>query len=121
VKILKGQVSAVIATLGGPSLRKTIEHLNRGTVVPQKILICIPEPEAQRLETFPFPNVMIIQTPCRGQVAQRAYGFRLAKGDFVLQLDSCFSELDLDDLLKSCRNFINIKPNVHDLQRCHSN
>ena len=85
--ILKGQVSAVIATLGGPSLRKTIEDLNRGTVVPQEILICVPEDEAQRMESFAFPNVKIIRTPCRGQVAQRAYGFRQAKGDFVLQLD----------------------------------
>lgn len=80
-------VSVVMATLGGPSLKEAIGYLNKGTVVPREILICIPEPEAQRLETFPFPNVMIIQTPCRGQVAQRAYGFRLAKGDFVLQID----------------------------------
>ena len=40
---------------------------------------------------------------------------------FQTQLDSCFSELDLDDLLKSYRNFIKIKSNLHDIQRCHSN
>jgi glycosyltransferase involved in cell wall biosynthesis len=80
-------LSVVIPTLGGPSLRETIEHLNRGTVVPQEILICVPEAEAQRKESFAFPNVKIIRTPCRGQVAQRACGFRQAKGDFVLQLD----------------------------------
>lgn len=87
MKILKGQVSAVIATLGGPCLNRTIEHLNKGTVVPHEILICVPESEAQGIDISPFPNVKIIRTPCRGQVAQRACGFRQAKGDFVLQLD----------------------------------
>ena len=87
MKILQSQVSAVIATLGGPCLNRTIEHLNKGTVVPHEILICVPEIEALLIDISPFTNVKIIMTPHRGQVAQRAYGFRLSKGDFVLQLD----------------------------------
>jgi len=84
-------LSVVIATLGGDTLSGTIEQLNRGTVVPTEILICIPEQESSRVENLAFSNVKIIRTVCRGQVAQRAFGFQLARYEFVLQLD--------DDLL----------------------
>lgn len=84
-------LSVVIATLGGDTLSGTIEQLNRGTVVPTEILICIPEQESPRVENLVFRNVKIIRTVCRGQVAQRTFGFQLARYEFVLQLD--------DDLL----------------------
>ena len=87
----KFPLSVVIATLGGDTLSATIEQLNRGTVVPTEILICIPEQESSRVENLAFSNVKIIRTVCRGQVAQRAFGFQLARYEFVLQLD--------DDLL----------------------
>ena len=84
-------LSVVIATLGGDTLSGTIEQLNRGSVIPTEILICIPEQESPRVENLVFRNVKIIRTVCRGQVAQRAFGFQLARYEFVLQLD--------DDLL----------------------
>jgi hypothetical protein len=84
-------LSVVIATLGGDTLSGTIEQLNRGTVVPTEILICIPEQESPRVENLVFRNVKIIRTVCRGQVAQRTFGFQLTRYEFVLQLD--------DDLL----------------------
>ena len=84
-------LSVVIATLGGDTLSGTIEQLNRGTIVPAEILICIPEQESHSVENLVFRNVKIIRTVCRGQVAQRAFGFQLARYEFVLQLD--------DDLL----------------------
>jgi GT2 family glycosyltransferase len=80
-------VSVVIATLGGDCLADTIEKLNAGTVVPVEILICIPEIEAPRAAKFAHGNVRVIRTPCRGQVAQRAWGFGQARQEFVLQLD----------------------------------
>lgn len=80
-------VSVVIPTLGGKSLRGTIAQLNRGTIVPAEILVCIPEEDAFRLERMFFHNVKIVKTECRGQVAQRAIGFQEAKEPFVLQLD----------------------------------
>lgn len=82
-----GDVSVVIATLGGDCLAATIERLNAGTVVPAEILICIPEIEAPRADKFAGDNVRVIRTPCRGQVAQRAWGFGQARHGFVLQLD----------------------------------
>jgi hypothetical protein len=84
-------LSVVIATLGGDTLSGTIEQLNRGTVVPTEILVCIPEQEFSRVENITFRNVKIIQTACRGQVAQRTVGFQQSRCEFVLQLD--------DDLL----------------------
>jgi hypothetical protein len=81
------KISVVIATLGGPTLKGTIETLNRGSIVPDEILVCLPPNEAARGLDFSFPNVRLVQTDCRGQVRQRVIGFRQAAGDFVLQLD----------------------------------
>jgi hypothetical protein len=82
-----GQVSVVIATLGGDTVWETIEHLNGGTLVPAEILICIPEAEAPRVQGRDLPNVKVLVTSVRGQVAQRARGFRAAQSPLVLQID----------------------------------
>ena len=81
------RVSVVIATLGGYSLTSTITALNRGTLVPDEILVCIPEQESPRTAHLFFKNLKIITTACRGQVAQRAFGFRQVRNELVLQLD----------------------------------
>ncbi len=80
-------VSVVIATLGGATLSGTIACLNRGTVVPAEILVCVPVQEASGMERLPFDNVRVVPTPFRGQVAQRAAGFKQAQYSFVMQLD----------------------------------
>ena len=80
-------LSVVIPTLGGESLRETIEQLNRGTLIPAEILVCIPEEEAFRVENLFIHNVVVVKTNIRGQVAQRAIGFAFAKHKMVLQLD----------------------------------
>ncbi len=88
---LKPMVSVVIATLGGSTLPDTIEGLNRGTVVPAEILVCIPELEASTIAPLIFDNVRIVVTDVRGQVAQRAVGFHQAQYGFVMQLDDDMS------------------------------
>ena len=80
-------LSVVIPTLGGETLRGTIEQLNRGTVVPSEILVCIPEEDADRVKGLSFANVRVVKTRIRGQVAQRAVGFQEATEPLVLQLD----------------------------------
>jgi len=80
-------LSVVIATLGGGVLRETLDVLNSGSTPPAEILICIPELEAVSLENFGYGNVRVLATPCRGQVAQRAYGLQRAQGPFVMQMD----------------------------------
>ena len=80
-------VSVVIATLGNQDLNKTIFSLRKGTLPPKEILICIPEKEAYNLKNLESDEVRVIVTACRGQVAQRAVGFKHVKYDFVLQID----------------------------------
>jgi hypothetical protein len=112
-------VSVVIATLGGDCLAATIEKLNAGTVVPAEILICIPEIEAPRAARLAGGNVTVVATPCRGQVAQRAWGFRQARHEFVLQLDD---DIHVDatciERLRACvSRFRDVAagPKLHDL------
>ena len=80
-------LSVVIPTLGGESLANTIEQMNRGTLVPSEVLICIPEEDARKVGSLMYPNVRIIKTKCRGQVAQRAIGLQTATSTMVLQMD----------------------------------
>ncbi len=86
-------MTVVIATLGGTSLEGTIQALNQGTIVPCEILVCIPVQEAPSAQRLQFPNLKVLVTECRGQVAQRAVGFKNASHDVVMQLDD---DLDVD-------------------------
>ena len=74
------ELSVVIPTLGGESLGMTIAQLNRGTLVPREILVCIPEKEAPRVQNLGLPGAGIILTDVRGQVAQHARGFQEGVG-----------------------------------------
>lgn len=81
-------LTVVIATLGGAVLKKTIGHLNQGHGVPAEILICIPEAHVAGADCVAgIPNVKVIKTVCRGQVAQRAVGLGMASRSYVMQLD----------------------------------
>jgi hypothetical protein len=112
-------VSVVIATLGGPTLKGTIETLNRGSVVPTEILICIPLPEASRDIGFEFSNVRILRTTSRGQVAQRVEGFRQVEMPFVMQLDDdiLLDHECVERLLRTLQQFpdVAVAPNLLDL------
>jgi glycosyltransferase involved in cell wall biosynthesis len=101
-------VSVVIPTLGGPSLRGTIEKINSGTLIPKEILVCIPEEYSYKVEYFSYENVKIIKTPFGGQVRQRVQGFKLVKYPFVLQLDD---DIDLEEsCLFKLTEFLNANP-----------
>lgn len=80
-------ISVVIPTLGGDCLRETLQHLNASSVTPAEILICIPKEYACRVADYEDQNVRVLETSCRGQVAQRAAGFKAASNELVLQLD----------------------------------
>lgn len=113
-------VSVVIATLGGDTLAGTIDQLNRGTIVPVEILICIPQQYVSRVDGLSYPNVKVIGTECRGQVAQRAVGFRLARSAFVLQMDDdiYLDESCLENLLDCIggRANVSVSPTLLDCQ-----
>ncbi len=80
-------LSVVIATLGGPILKNTLDSINSGTLIPREILICIPAELSSNIKHLNHNNVTILNTPFRGQVGQRAFGLKQAQYDLVLQLD----------------------------------
>jgi len=86
-------ISAVIASLGGPELDATLAALQGGTLAPDEILVCLPAGFEGRASSFASDSVTVRICSCRGQVAQRAEGFRAVRGDLVLQLDD---DLTLD-------------------------
>ncbi|MFK5893441.1 MAG: glycosyltransferase [Pseudomonadota bacterium] len=104
------KVTVVIASLGNVNLLETINVLNSGTLIPEEILICVP---VNKEVEFEIPaNSKLIYCEKRSQVAQRAEGFRLAKSDFVLQLDddthlaeACLEKL-VERLIKSNNNSV---------------
>jgi hypothetical protein len=105
---LENKVSVVIPTLGGSSLNDTIKQLNSGSKVPDEILICIPKEDSYKVRSLVFDNIKIIETPFRGQVRQRAYGFERVKNDLVLQVDD---DILLDsDCIKNLVSFILLHP-----------
>ena len=77
----------VIASIGGDVLKRTIEILNQGSIVPDEIILVVPEVYASKIPELAFTNVRFELVEFKGQVAQRAHGFKIAKYDYVLQLD----------------------------------
>jgi GT2 family glycosyltransferase len=82
------KISVVIPTIGEDTLEQVIINLNNGTLVPDEILICIPENFKLNINTLVYTNVKIIYTKQKGQVIQRIEGFIAAKNNYILQLDS---------------------------------
>ena len=113
------RISVVIPTLGGKSLSSTLRKLNSGTLVPDEILLCIPSSESNHSDFSFEKNSRVIPTPIRGQVAQRAHGFREAKYDYILQLDDdisvdrhCLNRLV--DALEICGADASVSPSLID-------
>ena len=113
-------VSVVIPTLGGDSIGQVIASLNTGSLTPSEILICIPKDLSHLVEFLTtIPNVRVIPTVCRGQVAQRAIGFQLSTYDLVLQLDDDIRVRSdcLEHLVKCIEESGNaaVAPKMHDV------
>lgn len=78
-------VTVVIATLGQPFVKRTIQALNSGALPPAEIILSVPL--GCDLDVSEFSNCKIIYNKKRAQVSQRANGFLEAKSNLVLQLD----------------------------------
>ena len=87
-------ISVVIATLGLEPIEKTIDSINSSTIIPSEILIWIPTSYKKNIPVLNHPNIKVVLTEVKGQVAQRSIGFNRASGDIVMQLD--------DDLILDC-------------------
>jgi glycosyltransferase involved in cell wall biosynthesis len=81
------EVSVVIPTLGGKQLGSTIISVNAGSLIPRRILICIPEERELQASVPGHENIEIVRTKVKGQVAQRAVGMAMADTPFIVQLD----------------------------------
>jgi glycosyltransferase involved in cell wall biosynthesis len=80
-------LSVVIATLGDVWVENTINSLLAGSIVPDEILICIPDEREANVANLRSDVVKVILTGVKGQVKQRAVGFRAAQHSLVMQLD----------------------------------
>lgn len=80
-------ISVVIATLGGDMLSDSISILNRGTIRPDEILICIPNQFKNTVPNNLPDNVRLVVTSFMGQVSQRIAGFKEARNNLVFQMD----------------------------------
>jgi len=96
-------LTIVIATLGGDQLAETIKHLNSGKLIPDEILIVIPQEESHRVENYSGENILVETTSFRGQVAQRTHGLHKAKNRLVMQMDDdiFINPGDLESLVDS--------------------
>ena len=104
------KLSVVIPTLGGIQLTETIKRLHNSSIRPLEILICIPSSSELLADIKLFNNIQIIRTLKKGQVYQRSIGFKIAKGDYVLQLDDdVYLEKDSIRKLINCINSSNEK------------
>ena len=81
------KISVVIPTLGGDMLSDTISILNKGTIRPDEILICIPNQFQNRVPNNLPDNVRLVLTSIMGQVSQRIAGFKEARNNLVFQMD----------------------------------
>lgn len=116
----KFELSVVIPTLGNSRLEKTINALYDGTLIPSEVLICIPKEYAHLVQHLSNHNIKIISTDIKGQVAQRAIGFRHATFPLVLQLDEDIQVRIncLQNLVNCINQFPNVSvgPNMYDLK-----
>ena len=64
-----------------------MEALNSGSLVPDEIIICLPNQNHSVNNSSEYNNITILYSEKYGQVYQRLYGFRKAKGNYILQLD----------------------------------
>ena len=82
-------ISVVIPTLGNENLKLTLDSIVNSSIAILEVIIVIPHNYCINFDLTEFSslNIVILTTDKGGQVFQRSEGFKIAKGDFVLQLD----------------------------------
>ncbi len=82
-------ISIVIPTLGKSNLRLTLASILNSSIDVLEVIIVIPNSYnfAFDLAEFSRLNIVTLITNKGGQVYQRSEGFKISKGEFILQLD----------------------------------
>jgi glycosyltransferase involved in cell wall biosynthesis len=85
----KLNISIVIPTLGSNKLQLTLDSIKNSTVEIFEVIIVIPIKFKFEFDISDYKelNIVTVITNKGGQVYQRSEGFKIVKGDFVLQLD----------------------------------
>ena len=82
-------ISVVIPTLGNKNLKLTLASIENSSIAVLEVIIVIPNNFNIDFDLTEFSrlNIINLSTDKGGQVFQRSEGFKIAKGEFVLQLD----------------------------------
>ena len=109
LNINKIKFSVIIPSLGALILKETIDSLNKSTVIPDEIIVVIPEEYKENLSYISYSNLFFEFVSFKGQVAQRIHGFKMAKNEFVLQLDDDI-ELDKNCIFNLIKSLMELGP-----------
>lgn len=83
---MNNKLSVIIPSLGG-DLIAVLDALNSGSLVPNEIIICLPNSSHHVVFVEEYKNTQVIYSDKYSQVYQRICGFKVANNDFILQLD----------------------------------
>ena len=101
-------ISVVIPTIGNRDLFPTLLSLNNSSIEINEIIISAPiQSKLNKIKLQKIRNLKILISKYRGQVLQRIEGFKVAKGDIIVQLD--------DDIIlaKDCLELLYEKINTN--------
>ena len=97
-------ISIVIPTLGNKNLRLTLASIENSSIDVLEVIVVIPHNFNFDFDLSEFSrlNIVILITDIGGQVFQRSEGFKIAKGDFILQLDDDieFNKFFIEEMAK---------------------
>ena len=100
-------ISVVIASIGGKSLFKTINSISSGSAIPKEIIVSLPPKVKIKYKDIYNISIIIVNSLNKGQVAQRSFGFKFCKQNFIVQSD--------DDMIYEKDTFINLYNNINKL------
>ena len=84
------KLSIVITTIGEEKLFDLLDSLEKSTIKADEIIISIPEVFFYKIKNKLNNDILINKSKFKNQVIQRIEGFKIAKFDYVLQLDCDF-------------------------------
>ncbi len=103
-------VSIVIPTIGRENLKLTLNSIRFSNYEVKEVILVIPKKFDFYFELSDFEDLklIILKTEKSGQVYQRVEGFKIATGDFILQLDD---DIEFDNnLIRNLVKRIQILP-----------
>lgn len=103
---VNSELTIVIPSTGRSSLISTLNSINHSSMVPGSVIIALPPKvtlKYKELESLKF-KLTKINAQKKGQVSQRFEGIKLAKSDYILQMDDDIELKNncIEKLFKGC-------------------